>query len=150
MLGAHTYSRLLASFGLSASDAVIPERFSRNKGVVCSKFDGKRPLYRYFHGQANNRALSYGLPPCFWLKMPRMRDRPAAAKKAWKTIRNKKAWEKAHAAERASKDAPRKYCKAHGWRVAFLRVRPAHRVRELLTLLPTGSTSTIPTKWSCD
>ena len=48
-----------------------------------------------------------------------MRNRSEAAKRAWKTIRNKTAWEKAHAAERDSKNALRKYCEAHGWRVAF-------------------------------
>ena len=48
-----------------------------------------------------------------------MRNRSEAAKLAWKRMRNKKAWDKAHAAERASKKALGKHCKAHGWRVAF-------------------------------
>ena len=48
-----------------------------------------------------------------------MRDQKAAGKKAWNTIRNKRAWDKAHAAERASKNALRRYCKAHGWHLAF-------------------------------
>ena len=55
----------------------------------------------------------------FFATMPRMRDRPAAALKAWETIRNKAAWAKAHEAERVSKKALEKHCKAHGWRVAF-------------------------------
>lgn len=52
------------------------------------------------------------------------------ALKAWDTRRKKKvaeqaqdrnkgAWVKAHAAEKASKEALRKHCEARGWRVAF-------------------------------
>jgi hypothetical protein len=48
-----------------------------------------------------------------------MRNRSEAAKLAWKTIRNKKAWDKAHEAERVSKKTLEKYCRAHGWHVAF-------------------------------
>jgi len=48
-----------------------------------------------------------------------VRDRHVAAIKAWKTIRQTEAWKKAHAAEGASKRAFRKYCREHGWRVAF-------------------------------
>jgi len=48
-----------------------------------------------------------------------MTNRNEAALKAWKTRRNKAAWAKAHASERASKNALRKYCRMHGWRVAF-------------------------------
>jgi hypothetical protein len=48
-----------------------------------------------------------------------MRNRREAALKAWETIRNKAAWKKAHAAERASKRALRKYCEDHGWKLAF-------------------------------
>jgi hypothetical protein len=48
-----------------------------------------------------------------------MRNRHEAAILAAKTKRINKAWDKAHAAERASKNALRKYCKAHGWHVAF-------------------------------
>jgi hypothetical protein len=36
-----------------------------------------------------------------------------------KRERNKQAWDKAHAAERASKKALVKYCVERGWRVAF-------------------------------
>jgi hypothetical protein len=48
-----------------------------------------------------------------------MRDRSEAAKKAWKTIRNKQAWIDAHAAEAASKAAFEAHFKENGWRVAF-------------------------------
>lgn len=48
-----------------------------------------------------------------------MRDRSESAKKAWKTIRNKRAWIKAHAAEAASKAAFELHFKKEGWRVAF-------------------------------
>jgi hypothetical protein len=48
-----------------------------------------------------------------------MRDQHAAGKKAWKTIRNKKAWIKAHAAEAASKAAFKVHFEKEGWRVAF-------------------------------
>jgi hypothetical protein len=48
-----------------------------------------------------------------------MRDQHAAGKKAWKTIRNKQAWIKAHAAEAASKAAFKAHFEKEGWRVAF-------------------------------
>lgn len=48
-----------------------------------------------------------------------MTMRSEAAKRAWKTIRNKRAWIKAHAAEAASKAAFRAHFEEEGWRVAF-------------------------------
>jgi hypothetical protein len=48
-----------------------------------------------------------------------MRDQRAAALKAWKTIRIKRAFVKARAAEAASKAALAAYCEQQGWRVAF-------------------------------
>ncbi len=42
-----------------------------------------------------------------------------AGRKSWKTRRIRKALDRAHAAERASKRALRKYCKERGWRLAF-------------------------------
>ena len=64
--------------------------------------------------------------PMFHLKairatMPRMKNPKMvqAGIKAAKTRRINRAFEQAHAAERASKTALRKYCEAHGWRVAF-------------------------------
>lgn len=48
-----------------------------------------------------------------------MRNRSESAKKAWKTIRNKQAWLKAHAAEAASKAAFKARFEKSGWRVAF-------------------------------
>lgn len=48
-----------------------------------------------------------------------MADRREAARKAWKTRRRMSAWEKAHAAEAASKAALESYCIKHGWKVAF-------------------------------
>lgn len=48
-----------------------------------------------------------------------MANRHEAAIKAAKTKRMKKAWALAHAAERASKKALERYCKAHGWHLAF-------------------------------
>jgi hypothetical protein len=47
------------------------------------------------------------------------RKRRAAAKKAVETRRHRDAFVKARAAEAASKEAMRLYCKEHGWRVAF-------------------------------
>jgi hypothetical protein len=56
--------------------------------------------------------------------MPRMAKKMHnAGIKAVKTKRINDAWERAHAAERASKKALRKYCEAHGWRVAFFEVK---------------------------
>jgi hypothetical protein len=43
----------------------------------------------------------------------------ASALKAWKTRRTMSAWEKAHAAEAASKAAFKTYCTKHGWKAAF-------------------------------
>jgi hypothetical protein len=43
----------------------------------------------------------------------------ASALKAWKTRRVMSAWEKAHAAEAASKAAFKSYCTRHGWKVAI-------------------------------
>jgi len=37
----------------------------------------------------------------------------------WQTRKRMNAWEKAHAAEAASKDALRMYCQENGWRIAF-------------------------------
>jgi hypothetical protein len=37
----------------------------------------------------------------------------------WQTRKRMRAWEKAHAAEAASKDALETYCKKHGWKIAF-------------------------------
>ncbi|MGH9325977.1 MAG: hypothetical protein ACRD2B_04720 [Terriglobia bacterium] len=49
-----------------------------------------------------------------------MRNRSEAAKKAWKTIRNRRAWIRAHAAEAGSKAAASKaHFEESGWRVAF-------------------------------
>jgi hypothetical protein len=48
-----------------------------------------------------------------------MRNQHQAALKAWDTRRNKAAWAKAHAAEANSKQALRKYCEEHGWKLAF-------------------------------
>jgi hypothetical protein len=48
-----------------------------------------------------------------------MKNRHEAALKAWKTIRNKQAWIKAHAAEAASKAGFKAHFEAEGWRVAF-------------------------------
>jgi len=47
------------------------------------------------------------------------RSRRAAAAKAVTTKKRLSAWEKAHAAEAASKDALKIYCNEHGWEVAF-------------------------------
>lgn len=46
-------------------------------------------------------------------------NRREAALKAWKTIRIKRAFVKARAAEAASKAALEAYCEQKGWRVAF-------------------------------
>jgi hypothetical protein len=48
-----------------------------------------------------------------------MTDRSEAARKAWKTIRIKRAFVKARASEAASKAALEAYCEQQGWRVAF-------------------------------
>jgi hypothetical protein len=48
--------------------------------------------------------------------MPRSTE---SALKAWKTRRTMSAWEKAHAAEAASKAAFKSYCTRQGWKVAF-------------------------------
>jgi len=48
-----------------------------------------------------------------------MTDRSEAAKKAWRTIRIKRAFVKARASEAASKAALEAYCEQQGWRVAF-------------------------------
>ena len=48
-----------------------------------------------------------------------MRNRREAALKAWGTIRSKRAFVKARAAEGASKAALEAYCEKTGWRVAF-------------------------------
>jgi hypothetical protein len=47
------------------------------------------------------------------------RKRRAAAAKALQTRRRVSAFDKARAAEAASKEALRSYCEQHGWRVAF-------------------------------
>jgi hypothetical protein len=39
--------------------------------------------------------------------------------KSWATRRNNEAWKRAHASEKASKLALRKYCEQRGWKVAF-------------------------------
>jgi len=52
-----------------------------------------------------------------------MRNRREAALKAWKTIRSKRAFVKARAAEAASKAALKAYCEANGWRIAFFEGR---------------------------
>jgi hypothetical protein len=52
-------------------------------------------------------------------KAARTRKRRAAARKMWQTRRRMSAWEKAHAAEAASKDALETYCKKNGWTIAF-------------------------------
>ena len=49
-------------------------------------------------------------------KAARTRKRRVAALKMWQTRRRLNAWEKAHAAEAASKDALELYCKEHGWK----------------------------------
>jgi hypothetical protein len=46
-------------------------------------------------------------------------NRSDAAKLAWKKIRAKGAWKRAHASEAASKVALKSYCLKHGWKVAF-------------------------------
>src|SRR5260370_22288550 len=51
--------------------------------------------------------------------MPFMQNRREAALKAWRTIRSKKAFVKARAAEAASKAALKAYCEESGWHVAF-------------------------------
>ncbi len=48
-----------------------------------------------------------------------MADRSEAARKAWRTIRIKRAFVKARASEAASKAALEAYCEQQGWRVAF-------------------------------
>jgi hypothetical protein len=48
-----------------------------------------------------------------------MTDRSEAARKAWRTIRIKRAFVKARASEAASKAALEAYCEQQGWRVAF-------------------------------
>jgi hypothetical protein len=48
-----------------------------------------------------------------------MRNRREAALKAWVTIRSKRAFIKARAAEAASKAALKAHCEETGWRVAF-------------------------------
>ena len=48
-----------------------------------------------------------------------MRNRREAAIEAWKTIRSKRAFKKAHDAEVASKKALKAHGAAHGWHVAF-------------------------------
>ena len=52
-------------------------------------------------------------------KAARTRKRRAAARKMWQTRKRMSAWQKAHAAEAASKDAMEMYCKKHGWKIAF-------------------------------
>jgi hypothetical protein len=52
-------------------------------------------------------------------KAARTRKRRSAARKMWQTRKRMSAWEKAHAAEAASKDALETYCKEHGWKIAF-------------------------------
>ena len=52
-------------------------------------------------------------------KAARTRKRRAVARKMWQTRKRMSAWEKAHAAEAASKDALETYCKKHGWKIAF-------------------------------
>jgi len=52
-------------------------------------------------------------------KAARTRKRRAAARKMWQTRKRMSAWEKAHAAEAASKDAMETYCKSRGWKIAF-------------------------------
>jgi hypothetical protein len=52
-------------------------------------------------------------------KAARTRKRRAAARKMWQTRKRLNAWEKAHAAEAASKAALEAYCKKRGWRIAF-------------------------------
>ena len=48
-----------------------------------------------------------------------MANRSESARKAWRTRRARKAFAKARAAESASKEALRAYCRSNGWRVAF-------------------------------
>jgi hypothetical protein len=45
--------------------------------------------------------------------------RSDAAKRVWKKRRSMDAWDKAHASEAASKEALKRYCLKHGWKVAF-------------------------------
>jgi hypothetical protein len=52
-------------------------------------------------------------------KAARTRKRRKAAHKMWQTRRRMSAWERAHAAEAASKDALETYCKKNGWKIAF-------------------------------
>ena len=52
-------------------------------------------------------------------KAARTRKRRAAARKMWQTRKRMSAWEKAHAAEAASKDAMETYCNRRGWKIAF-------------------------------
>lgn len=52
-------------------------------------------------------------------KAARTRKRRAAARKMWQTRKRMSAWEKAHAAEAASKAALETYCKKNGWKIAF-------------------------------
>jgi hypothetical protein len=52
-------------------------------------------------------------------KAARTRKRRLAARKMWQTRKRMSAWEKAHAAEAASKDALETYCKKNGWKIAF-------------------------------
>jgi hypothetical protein len=48
-----------------------------------------------------------------------MRNRREAALKAWKTIRSRRAFIKARAAEAASKAALEAHCEENGWKLAF-------------------------------
>ncbi|MGA2773317.1 MAG: hypothetical protein ABSG26_21135 [Bryobacteraceae bacterium] len=61
-------------------------------------------------------------------KAARTGKRRAAGAKALETRRRRNAFAKAHAAEAASKEAPKAYCTERGWRVAFFEgVRGAPR-----------------------
>src|SRR5579864_5759634 len=52
-------------------------------------------------------------------KAARTKKRRAAAAKAVRTRKRLGAWERAHAAEAASKAALQTYCEQHGWKIAF-------------------------------
>jgi hypothetical protein len=52
-------------------------------------------------------------------KAARTRKRRGAARKMWQTRRRMSAWERAHAAEAASKAALESHCGKNGWKIAF-------------------------------
>ncbi len=51
--------------------------------------------------------------------MPKKPDMHEAGLKSWRTRRAMSAFAKAHAAEAASKEALRLYCRKHGWKLAL-------------------------------